>query len=90
MKSKKKDDIESSETDVDATKLDTDQNNESDTDPTQLTKEEAKKFYEENCLLQQTYVKDPDKTIDMLLKEMIGKLGENIGIRRFARFVLGA
>jgi len=47
MKSKKKDDIESSETDIDATKLDADQDNESDTDPTQLTKEEAKKFYEE-------------------------------------------
>ena len=47
MKSKKKDDIESSETDVDSTKLDADQNNESDADPSTLTKDEAKKFYEE-------------------------------------------
>ena len=47
MKSKKKDDIESSETDADATKLDTDENIESDPDAAQLTKEEAKKFYEE-------------------------------------------
>ncbi len=47
------------------------------------------KFYEENCLLQQRFVKDPDKTIESLLKEMIAKLGENMSIRRFARFQLG-
>src|SRR4051812_12774039 len=48
-----------------------------------------KKFYEDNCLIQQTFVKDPNKTIEQLLKETIATLGENITIRRFARFVLG-
>ena len=47
------------------------------------------KFYEENCLLQQRFVKDNEKTIEILVKEMIAKLGENISIRRFARFQLG-
>lgn len=47
------------------------------------------KYYEEVCLLQQRFVKDSDKTIEALTKEMIAKLGENIGIRRFARFQLG-
>ncbi len=48
-----------------------------------------KKFYEDNCLLNQAFVKDPEKTIEQLLKETISTLGENIAIRRFARFVLG-
>src|SRR3954469_11238056 len=48
-----------------------------------------KKFYEDNCLMQQVFVKDPNKTIEQLLKETIGALGENMSIRRFARFVLG-
>jgi elongation factor Ts len=48
-----------------------------------------KKFYEDNCLLQQVFVKDPNKTIEQLLKETIAALGENMSIRRFARFVLG-
>ena len=48
-----------------------------------------KKFYEDNCLMQQVFVKDPNKTIDQLLKETIAGLGENMTIRRFARFVLG-
>jgi elongation factor Ts len=48
-----------------------------------------KKFYEDTCLINQTFVKDPTKTIEMLLKETIATLGENITIRRFARFVLG-
>lgn len=47
------------------------------------------KFYEENCLLHQAYVKDPNKTIQQLLQETIAVLGENISIRRFARFQLG-
>ena len=47
------------------------------------------KFYEENCLMQQAFVKDPNKTIEQLLKETIAGLGENMSIRRFARFVLG-
>jgi elongation factor Ts len=47
------------------------------------------KFFEEACLLKQTYVKDTTKTIDQYLKETIATIGENITIRRFARFVLG-
>lgn len=47
------------------------------------------KFFEETCLLHQKYVKDPDKTIEDLVKETIAKLGENIGIKRFTRFQLG-
>ncbi|RLA88001.1 MAG: elongation factor Ts [Deltaproteobacteria bacterium] len=45
-----------------------------------------KKFFEENCLLEQPYVKDTDKSVEDYLKETIAKLGENIVIRRFARF----
>jgi elongation factor Ts len=47
------------------------------------------KFYEETCLLQQRFVKDPDHTIEAIVKAAIAKLGENIGVRRFARFQLG-
>ena len=47
------------------------------------------KFYEDNCLLEQTYVKDDTKTIGMLVKEMIAAIGENISIRRFVRFEMG-
>jgi elongation factor Ts len=48
-----------------------------------------KKFYEDNCLLNQAFVKDPNKTIEQLLKETIAVLGENMGIRRFCRYALG-
>ena len=48
-----------------------------------------KKFYQENCLLNQQYVKDPDKTVADLINEMIAKIGENITIKRFARFQVG-
>ena len=48
-----------------------------------------KKFFEENCLLNQKFVKDPDKTIEQLRTEIVAKIGENIVIRRFARFELG-
>lgn len=48
-----------------------------------------KKFYKENCLLEQQYVRNPDLTITDLLNEMIGKIGENITIRRFCRYQLG-
>ncbi|REE94448.1 elongation factor Ts [Paenibacillus taihuensis] len=47
------------------------------------------KYYEEYCLLEQPFIKDPDKTIHTLLKEKISTIGENISIRRFARFELG-
>jgi len=47
------------------------------------------KFYQDSCLLEQAFVKDPDKTINDYLKETIGKLGENMIIKRFVRFELG-
>lgn len=47
------------------------------------------KFYKDVCLMSQQYVKDPQKNISELLKETIGKIGENIQIRRFARFQIG-
>jgi elongation factor Ts len=47
------------------------------------------KFYSEICLLEQPFVKDPDKTIEGLVTETIAKLGENITIRRFSRFKIG-
>ncbi len=47
------------------------------------------KFYEENCLLEQAYVKDPDMTVQEYLDAAIAKIGENMVIRRFARFKLG-
>jgi len=47
------------------------------------------KFYEEVCLLDQPYVRDDKKKISDLLKDLIGKLGENIVVRRFVRFQVG-
>lgn len=47
------------------------------------------KYYKEVCLLEQSFIKDPDKTIDQLLKEKIAVIGENLSIRRFARFEVG-
>ena len=47
------------------------------------------KYYEEFCLMEQPFIKDPDKTIDQLLNEKIAAIGENISIRRFVRFELG-
>lgn len=48
-----------------------------------------KKWFKDVCLLEQEFVKDKDKTIEELMKELSGKLGEKIVIRRFARFLLG-
>jgi elongation factor Ts len=47
------------------------------------------KYYEEFCLMEQAFIKDPDKTISALLNEKISKIGEKISIRRFQRFELG-
>ncbi|MCC3381320.1 translation elongation factor Ts [Paenibacillus farraposensis] len=47
------------------------------------------KFYEEFCLLEQSFIKDPDKTISTLINEKISTIGENISVRRFVRFELG-
>ena len=47
------------------------------------------KFYAENVLLEQAFVKDPEKTVGQLVTDAVGRIGENIRLRRFARFVLG-
>lgn len=47
------------------------------------------KYFQENCLLEQAFVKDPQKTIKDYLTETIARIGENINISRFVRFQLG-
>lgn len=47
------------------------------------------KFYKEVCLLEQEFVKDPDKTIAQLINDAIVKIGEKISVRRFVRYVMG-
>jgi elongation factor Ts len=47
------------------------------------------RFYSEACLLEQAFIKDPDKKVTDILNESIGRLGENIQIRRFSRYHLG-
>lgn len=47
------------------------------------------KFYEEICLLDQDFIKDPDKKIRDILNDLIAKIGENIKVRRFVRFEVG-
>ena len=49
----------------------------------------VKKFVEENCLMDQSFIKDPDVKISQLIQEAIATLGENITINRFVRFALG-
>ena len=47
------------------------------------------KFYKEVCLLEQPFVKDPDKSIQDVVNEQIAKIGEKISIRRFIRYQMG-
>ncbi len=47
------------------------------------------KFYKENCLLDQEFIKDSDKTIQQVITEHIAKIGEKIDVRRYARYELG-
>lgn len=47
------------------------------------------KFVRENCLVEQPFVRDPDITVDAYVKKAVAEMGENIRIRRFARFQLG-
>ena len=54
-----------------------------------MTEGRLNKFYQENVLLEQTFVKDPDKTVTDLITETVAKLGENILVSRFSRFQLG-
>ena len=48
------------------------------------------KFFSESCLLEQAYVKNPDQTVQQVLTEKIATMGENMVIKRFARFQIGA
>jgi len=48
------------------------------------------KYFEEVCLLDQPFVRDPDKKINQLIADSVAKMGENVQVRRFARFVLGS
>jgi len=47
------------------------------------------KYYKESCLLEQPFVKDDKKSVQDMITEQVAKIGENIQVRRFARFVLG-
>lgn len=47
------------------------------------------KFYEENCLMEQPFVKDEDKTVEQVFNDTVAKLGENVVLRRFVRYELG-
>ncbi|MCL4512827.1 MAG: translation elongation factor Ts [Candidatus Eremiobacteraeota bacterium] len=47
------------------------------------------KFFQSVCLLEQPYIKEQEKPVSTMIKEIIGKIGENILVRRFARFALG-
>ena len=54
-----------------------------------ITEGQITKWMKEICLLDQAFVKNPDKTIEQLQQELVAKIGENIKIRRFVRFELG-
>jgi len=54
-----------------------------------ITEGKMNKFFKESCLMNQQYVKEPDKTIADYLNEVIAKTGEKITIKRFARFQIG-
>lgn len=54
-----------------------------------ISEGKLQKFFKENCLMNQAYVREPEKTIADYLNEQIAKIGENISIKRFSRFQLG-
>jgi len=56
----------------------------------QIINGKLEKYFEQVCLLDQPYVRDPDKKIKDLIAEKVAKIGENTQVRRFVRFVLGA
>jgi elongation factor Ts len=56
---------------------------------TKIVDGKMNKFFKENSLLNQAYVRDPELTIEDVLNELIAKIGENITIRRFVRFQTG-
>ena len=56
----------------------------------QIVQGKVKKLYSEVCLLKQPFVKNDQLTVEEMVQELIGKLGENIKIKRFARYEVGA
>ena len=54
-----------------------------------ISEGKLQKFFKDNCLMNQAYVREPEKTIADYLNEQIAKIGENISIKRFSRFQLG-
>lgn len=54
-----------------------------------IVESKLENFYKTSCLMEMIYVRDPQKTIGDLVKELIAKVGENVQIRRFVRFKLG-
>jgi elongation factor Ts len=48
-----------------------------------------KKYYEDSCLLNQAYVRNPDIKVADLLNDLVAKIGENVSVRRFVRFQVG-
>jgi len=56
---------------------------------TRIVEGKLEKFFSEVCLLEQPFIRDPSKTIEQLVKEAVARTGENIIIRRFARFQIG-
>lgn len=56
----------------------------------QILAGKLEKFYEQVCLLDQPYVRDQDRKVKDLIAEKVSKIGENMQVRRFTRFVLGA
>ncbi len=54
-----------------------------------VVKGRMEKFYQESCLLEQVFIRNPDITIRELIDEKIATLGENIQVKRFTRYVLG-
>lgn len=49
----------------------------------------VEKYYQQVCMLEQPFIKDPDRTVQDLVNEKIATMGENISVRRFARFEMG-
>jgi elongation factor Ts len=47
------------------------------------------KFFAETCLMEQAFIKDPDRTIEQLRTDLVGVIGENVEVRRFVRYQLG-
>jgi elongation factor Ts len=47
------------------------------------------KYYAETCLMEQAFIKEPERTVLQLVNDAIAKLGENVVVRRFARFQVG-